>query len=176
MLIMPLKFWGVSSIFDHFLFNSVAGHHFGSHHFAVDEPSVPLDVKMPVVPARDLFWVKKPPQSLHALVCINSVHLQSTSAWPYGRKGGSWRRPEDGNLVPEPLCLGPRKGARKIFCIHQVSTWVSPWEKNKVKSYAGPIASRIHSRPVALTDFKLSRKLPNCFCGKTYVCSRCLSQ
>jgi len=26
---------------------------------AVDEPSVPLDVKMPVLPARDLFWVEE---------------------------------------------------------------------------------------------------------------------
>lgn len=58
---------------------------------------------------------------------------------------------------------GSGRGRGECF-VSKVLVWASPLEKNK--SYSGLTASRVWSRTVTATDWRWSRQLSDCVCGK----------
>lgn len=66
-------------------------------------------------------------------------------------------------LVREALWLGSGRGKENVL---YPKFWCGPVLWKKIKSYSGPTASRVWSRTVTATDWRWSRQLSDCVCGK----------
>lgn len=78
---------GVSRVSAHVLVSTVTGRHLRRDAPAVDEPSLPLDVKMSVLPVRDLFPVKGAPPVFACPSTYQVIPFIVIMPGPDGRKG-----------------------------------------------------------------------------------------
>lgn len=151
--------------FEHVWFGSVTGHHLERGWSCSRLVFLPLDVKMSVLPGRICFGLMKPSSlCMHRYLSSQSIRSQLMPG-PDWRKGR--RLEEEGRLIAlvhEAFWLGLRKGMRRMFCIQ--SFGVGQSFGKKIKSYSGLTASRVWRRTVTATDWRWSRPLSDCVCGK----------